>query len=71
MDEFTAEAAPHHAFRDEGDDETYRDGGGIASLAAALGLAADDPRVQKLRSSRPEPAPQEPRATDSVPPPKR
>jgi len=79
MDEFTAEAAPQQSFREEGDDETYRDAGGVSSLAAALGLAPDDPRIQKLRSSRTGTQPQSPgptpeqiaeaRRTDSNPPP--
>jgi hypothetical protein len=37
------------------EDETYPDAGGLPSLAAALGLSPDDPRIQALRPRAEEP----------------
>lgn len=65
-DEFTIDAVHHDArpavdeFADDeesNDDEgeTYRDAGGLPSLAAALGLLPGDPRLEALRRGR-EPA---------------
>ncbi|MBL8744417.1 MAG: hypothetical protein JNK04_25090 [Myxococcales bacterium] len=57
-DELTMDAV-HHDSRDEGDGEssddegeTYRDAGGLPSLAAALGLSPGDPRLQSLQRGR-------------------
>jgi hypothetical protein len=38
------------------EDETYPDAGGLPSLAAALGLSPDDPRIQALRPRAEEPS---------------
>ena len=57
-DEFTIDAVQHEQ-HDEIDDEnsddegvTYRDAGGLPSLAQALGLAPGDPRLEALRRGR-------------------
>lgn len=56
-DEFTIDSV-HHDSRDEGDEsnddegETYRDAGGLQSLAASLGLSPGDPRLEALRRGR-------------------
>ncbi len=68
FDEFTLDAVHDH--RDEGDDdevdgETYRDAGDVASLAAALGLAPNDPRLEKIRALR-ESAAGQPSAEDGT-----
>lgn len=78
FDEFTLDAVHDH--RDEGDDdevdgETYRDAGDVASLAAALGLAPNDPRLEKIRALREsaagQPSAEDPNAPRPRPRPKR
>lgn len=54
QDDFTMDAM--YDARDEGDDEdggnvTHPDLGKLSSLATALGLSPDDPRIQALKSS--------------------
>ena len=58
-DEFTIDAVHHDARagahdEESNDDEgeTYRDAGGLPSLAAALGLSPSDPRLEALRRRR-------------------
>jgi hypothetical protein len=55
--ETTAETAPGARAARAVEDETYPDAGGLPSLAAALGLSPDDPRIQALRP-RAEEAPE-------------
>ena len=69
-----AEAAPPPSHRPppqqprhEEDGETYPDTGGLPSLAAALGLSPNDPRIQALRPSAP-PRPQSDSPPSNRPP---
>lgn len=54
--ETTLETAPGAAPARAVEDETYPDAGGLPSLAAALGLSPDDPRIQALRPRAEEPS---------------
>jgi hypothetical protein len=67
--ETTSETGPGARSARAVEDETYPDAGGLPSLAAALGLSPDDPRIQALRP-RAEEAP-ESVARNSERPPRR
>lgn len=54
--ESTSETNPGPRSTRAMEDETYPDAGGLPSLAAALGLSPDDPRIQALRPRAEEPS---------------